>query len=93
MSDATRASHGTESFASATNGADAECMADQAKRAAEQALNDLKNRAAEYLELGREKAVDVSEQVEEQIRHRPVQAVAIAAGVGFALGLLFTRRS
>lgn len=64
-----------------------------AKEAAEDALNDLKGRANEYLELGREKAFAMTDAVGEQIRRRPAEAVAIAAGIGFALGFLWTRRS
>ena len=64
-----------------------------AKEAAEDALNDLKERANEYLEVGREKALAMSDVVADQIRQRPVEAVAIAAGIGFALGFLWTRRS
>jgi ElaB/YqjD/DUF883 family membrane-anchored ribosome-binding protein len=64
-----------------------------AKVAAEDTLNDLKERANEYLEFGREKALTMTEVVGDQIRRRPVEAVVIAAGIGFALGFLWTRRS
>jgi ElaB/YqjD/DUF883 family membrane-anchored ribosome-binding protein len=61
--------------------------------AAGQTVEDLKQRAAEYIEQGREKAVEAAAGIERQIRDRPVGAVAIAAGIGFALGLLWSRRS
>lgn len=67
--------------------------ADRARETAEQVLNGLKTHAADYLELGRSKATELTETVEEQIRSRPAAAVAIAAGIGFALGFLWTRRS
>ncbi len=60
---------------------------------AEEALRELQDRATEYLAMGREKALAMSDAVEEQIRTRPVQAVTVAAGIGFVLGLLWTRRS
>lgn len=77
-------------------GADAqgsEAISQRAQQAAEDALNDLKGRAAEYLEVGRGKACALAEMVEEQIRERPIQAAAVAAGIGFALGFILRRRS
>lgn len=70
-----------------------EAMSQRAKEAAEQALNDLKGRAADYVDAGREKALALTGAIEQQIRERPVQSLAVAAGIGFALGLLYTRRS
>ena len=58
-----------------------------------QTVEDLKQRAGDYIEQGREKAVEMAAGIERQIRDRPVPAVAIAAGIGFALGLLWSRRS
>jgi ElaB/YqjD/DUF883 family membrane-anchored ribosome-binding protein len=72
---------------------DPEATSQRAKHAAEETLHDLQGRAAEYLNLGREKALAMTDVVEEQIRARPVQAVAVAAGIGFILGLVWTRRS
>ncbi|HVX11470.1 MAG TPA: hypothetical protein VHC22_09835 [Pirellulales bacterium] len=72
---------------------DREATSQNAKDVAEEALRDLQDRAAEYLERGREQAFAVSDAVEEQIRTRPVQAVTVAAGIGFVLGYLWTRRS
>ncbi|HET6880123.1 MAG TPA: hypothetical protein VFI31_08205 [Pirellulales bacterium] len=87
MTDTTRPSSFSEADADGQN------ASQKAKHAAEAALHDLKDRAGEYCELGREKAEAMTGVVEEQIRQRPVQAVAIAAGIGFALGFLWTRRS
>jgi len=42
---------------------------------------------------GREKAVQLEEGLENQIREHPLQSVIIAAGVGFAAGYLLSRRS
>jgi ElaB/YqjD/DUF883 family membrane-anchored ribosome-binding protein len=89
MTDAT--TKPSPSVEAATDGG--QTLGHEAKHAAEAALHDLKNRAAEYCDLGREKALAMTDVVEQQIRDRPVQALAIAAGIGFALGLLWTRRS
>ena len=64
----------------------------RAKQSAEEALEGLKGRAADYLDIGRDRALALAELVEEQIRQRPVQSLSVAAGIGFALGLLWSRR-
>ena len=73
--------------------ADAEHLAGRARQTAEDLLSGLKANAADYLELGRGKAAELTETVEEQIRNRPTAAIAVAAGIGFALGFLWKRRS
>ncbi|HEV3345219.1 MAG TPA: hypothetical protein VG125_32880, partial [Pirellulales bacterium] len=60
---------------------------------AEQVIDDLKRRATDYVEQGKQTAADMTAAIERQIRQRPVEAVAVAAGIGFALGLLWNRRS
>lgn len=76
-------------FSAEGNGSEAMSRAE----AAEQAFNELKDRAADYVDAGREKALALAEVVERQIRERPVPTLAIAAGIGFALGLFYHRRS
>ena len=49
------------------------------------------DKAHEYYERSREKAVEFEEQIEKYIREKPLQSVLIAAGVGVALGLLLRR--
>lgn len=71
----------------------AEHIADRARQTAEDLLNGLKANAADYLELGRGKAAELTDTVEVQIRNRPAAALAVAAGIGFALGFLWKRRS
>ena len=72
---------------------DAEQFASRARQTAEDLLDGVKANAADYLELGRGKAAELTETVEEQIRNRPAAALAVAAGIGFALGFLWKRRS
>jgi len=66
--------------------------AEQVKRAAQERLNQVRDRAGEYLQEGRDRAMEMERSVEGQIRSQPVQAMLIAAGVGFLLGMLFIRR-
>jgi len=63
------------------------------EQAAGEAIDELKRRAADYLEQGKQTATEMAGAIEQQIRQRPVEAVAVAAGIGFALGLLWSRRS
>lgn len=94
MTDTTQAGDGRgESFDSGTRTDEADNAANRAKQAAESVLNDIKDHAAEYFDRGRATAQDMTEAIEEHIRRQPVQAVAIAVGIGFALGFLWTRRS
>jgi ElaB/YqjD/DUF883 family membrane-anchored ribosome-binding protein len=94
MTEATH-SHGSASTSFDSDGRtdDVQSMTDHAKRIAEDALNEVRGRAGEYIELGRDRAAGMAEAVEQHIRTRPVQAVAIAAGIGVALGYLWSRRS
>lgn len=78
-------------FSAEGNGSEA--MAQRAKQAAEDAFNELKDRAGDYVDAGREKALALTGVIEQQIRERPVPSLAVAAGIGFALGLFYSRRS
>lgn len=69
-----------------------EGTAEQIRRTAQEGLNQVRERAGEYLQEGRDRAMDMERSVESQIRRQPVQAILIAAGVGFLLGMLFIRR-
>lgn len=68
-------------------------MGEPVRQSAEEALDGLRKNAEQYLGLGREKALALAEMVEEQIRRRPVPALSVAAGIGFVLGLVWSRRS
>lgn len=81
------------SMAFSAEGNGSEAMSQRAQQAAEQAFNDMKDRAADYVDAGREKALEFTGAIEQQIRERPVPSLAVAAGLGFALGFLYSRRS
>lgn len=89
MNDGKFGSATAESFSAG----DAEHFASRARQTAEDLLDGLKANAADYLEAGRGKAAELTETVEEQIRNRPAAALAVAAGIGFAVGFLWKRRS
>ena len=60
-----------------------------AANAVREDLNDLARQAGGYV---REVADQTEETVLGRIRENPVQSTLIAAGVGFVVGLLFSRR-
>lgn len=67
-----------------------------AKEIAQEKMSDVTQKAgeytSEYYEKGKKKAVELEDRVEGYIRQKPLQSVLIAAGAGFVLGFLLTRR-
>src|SRR5262245_9758551 len=55
-------------------------------------LEDMRDTAAGYVGQGRDKARDLGEVLEDQIRNRPVAALLTAAGCGFLFGAIWRRR-
>jgi ElaB/YqjD/DUF883 family membrane-anchored ribosome-binding protein len=47
--------------------------------------------ASDYYQQGREQAIVWQEQLEQQIREKPIQSLLIAGGVGVLLGILLRR--
>ena len=66
--------------------------ADAVKRLASDSVDAVRGTAHDVIEHGRAKAQEASENVEERVREKPVQSVLVAAGIGFVLGMLFSRR-
>lgn len=63
-----------------------------AKAAAGEKLGELRDTANQYYEMGRNRAFDAEQTVEEYIRQQPLKSVLIAAGVGFLFGACYIRR-
>jgi ElaB/YqjD/DUF883 family membrane-anchored ribosome-binding protein len=53
---------------------------------------ELRARAGDFYDDTRHRAVDFERTLEQRIREKPLQSVAIAAGVGILLGVLWIRR-
>jgi ElaB/YqjD/DUF883 family membrane-anchored ribosome-binding protein len=70
-----------------------EAAVDRDETCSAEAIDDLKRRAADYVEQGKQAAAEMTAAIERQIRQRPVEAVALAAGIGLVLGLFWSRRS
>jgi ElaB/YqjD/DUF883 family membrane-anchored ribosome-binding protein len=47
--------------------------------------------ASDYYQQGREQAVVWQEQLEQQIREKPIQSLLIAGGIGVLLGIMLRR--
>ncbi|HEX4145792.1 MAG TPA: hypothetical protein VHY91_19965 [Pirellulales bacterium] len=62
------------------------------REATNRKAEDLRTRAGEFCDEGRQRAVEFERTLEQRIREKPLQSVAIAAGVGILLGMLWIRR-
>jgi ElaB/YqjD/DUF883 family membrane-anchored ribosome-binding protein len=63
----------------------------QARDAANEKFNDLKQQANEYYDQGRERAQEWEKTLEDYVQEKPIQSLLIAAGVGLVLGMLWKR--
>ena len=63
----------------------------QVREQATEKYEQLRSQATEYYDQGRERAQEWEQNLENYVREKPLQAVAIAAGVGVVLGLLWKR--
>ncbi len=66
-------------------------MGSQARTAATQKYEELRDSASEYYEQGKERAREWEHSLEQYVQEKPLQAVLIAAGIGVVLGLLWKR--
>jgi len=58
---------------------------------AQELMTQGKEVAAEYYEEGRNQVIAWQQQLEDQVREKPLQSLLMAAGVGLLLGLLRRR--
>jgi ElaB/YqjD/DUF883 family membrane-anchored ribosome-binding protein len=66
-------------------------LGSQARETATQQYDQLRDQATEYYEQGRERAREMEQSLEQYVQEKPIQALAIAAGVGLLLGILWKR--
>ncbi|MDZ4819255.1 MAG: hypothetical protein SGJ20_09810 [Planctomycetota bacterium] len=67
-------------------------MGAAAKDAAQRKLEGVSESLSGYYEQGRECAADFEQSLETKIRERPIGAILVAAGVGFLVGMCWTRK-
>ena len=65
--------------------------ASQLRDTATEQFQNARETASEYYEAGKEKASQWEEQIEAYVREQPLKALAIAAGVGIVLGVIWKR--
>lgn len=63
-----------------------------AARVAQEQFENLREKASEYYQEGRQRVQQVGEDLGQRIRQHPLEAILIAAGVGFLLGAIWRRR-
>jgi ElaB/YqjD/DUF883 family membrane-anchored ribosome-binding protein len=66
-------------------------MGSQMRDAASEKYSKLREQAGQYYTQGRDAAQQWEQSLENYIQEKPLKAVAIAAGVGLLLGLLWKR--
>lgn len=91
MEDLRRVVVDVEGLVKATAGQAGERLG-EARAKAEDTLRAARARLSELEETAREKAVEAAGEADRLVRDNPWQAVGIAAGVAFLLGILVSRR-
>jgi ElaB/YqjD/DUF883 family membrane-anchored ribosome-binding protein len=91
MEDLRRVVVDVEGLVKATAGQAGERLG-EARTKAEDTLRAARERLSEFEEQAREKAVEAAGEADRLVRDNPWQAVGIAAGVAFLLGILVSRR-
>jgi len=66
-------------------------MGHLAKHAASETIHDVKGKTREMLEEKKGQAHEMEDKLLQHVRDRPLQSVAIAAGIGIVLGFLSRR--
>jgi ElaB/YqjD/DUF883 family membrane-anchored ribosome-binding protein len=82
-----RAQQATESMTETLQDAGA-----TAKRMAAEGYETIRDTASEYLDMGKARAREVGENLQERVREQPIAALAVAAAAGFLVGVLLMRR-
>ncbi len=91
MEDLRRVVVDVEGLVKATAGQAGEKLG-EARAKAEDTLRAARERLSDFEETAREKAVEAAGEADRLVRDNPWQAVGIAAGVAFLLGILVSRR-
>lgn len=91
MEDLRRVVVDVEGLVKATAGQAGEKLG-EARAKAEDTLRAARERLADLEEQARDKAVEAAGEADRLVRDNPWQAVGIAAGVAFLLGILVSRR-
>ena len=72
-------------------GEDLRNLGSQARDAATQTYEQLRQQAGDYYEQGRARATEMEQNLEQYVQEKPIQSLLMAAGVGLLLGILWKR--
>jgi ElaB/YqjD/DUF883 family membrane-anchored ribosome-binding protein len=72
-------------------GQDLRNLGSQARDAATQTYDQLRQQAGDYYEQGRDRAREMEQSLEQYVQEKPIQSLLMAAGVGMLLGILWKR--
>jgi ElaB/YqjD/DUF883 family membrane-anchored ribosome-binding protein len=67
-------------------------MGASAKHMAQEQFQGMRDTMAGYYEQGRDRAIELEHSLENRIREKPISSLAIAAGLGFLIGMLWMRK-
>jgi ElaB/YqjD/DUF883 family membrane-anchored ribosome-binding protein len=67
-------------------------MGASAKQVAQEQFEGVRDKMAGYYEHGRDRAIELEHSLENRIREKPISSLAIAAGLGFLVGMLWMRK-
>jgi ElaB/YqjD/DUF883 family membrane-anchored ribosome-binding protein len=67
-------------------------MGHLAKESVQEKLREIKERASDSYDDGKERLQELGERFARKVRESPMKSVLIAAGVGLALGAIWRRR-
>jgi ElaB/YqjD/DUF883 family membrane-anchored ribosome-binding protein len=67
-------------------------MGASAKQMAQEQFQGVRDTMTGYYEQGRERAIEMEHSLENRIREKPISSLAIAAGLGFLIGMFWMRK-
>ena len=67
-------------------------MGSSAKQAAQEQYEGMRDAMSGYYEQGRERAMELEHSLESRVREKPISSLLVATGLGFLIGMIFTRK-
>jgi ElaB/YqjD/DUF883 family membrane-anchored ribosome-binding protein len=67
-------------------------MGASAKQVAQEQFEGVRETMTGYYEQGRDRAIELEHSLENRIREKPISSLAIAAGLGFLIGMFWMRK-
>lgn len=67
-------------------------VGDAARQMAKDSVSAVRDTAMQYLDESRSRVQRLSDEIESRVTERPMKSLLVAAGIGFLLGAIWTRR-